>query len=713
MFCRSIRENTAHEPGDRPATVTGIAEGDARQMVCVPAVFLFPFTGCFHWLIEAEFGSVRSLHFLIRYCAFSTLVAGYVLAEDTLIPPTIVVTAPPIAADDIDTEFQSGRVSVIDRSEFDGDVATVADVLKRETGVQIRSLGGLGSFSTVNVRGASSSQVNIYLDGILLNGAYGGTVDLSQILLSSVEQIEVYRGNVPVQLGKSGIGGAINIKTRRSQDEPKRQVSVSAGSFDTQKLSGVLNQGFDHGSVLFSAEYLRSDNDFPFRNNNLTPENPNDDFDERRNNAGIEQLAGILSGEYRFSELWSVNYALQVSDKDQGIPEASNSADSSASLSTEFALAHLKLNHNFNSNTRFSYSIYGSEKQELFDDSESRIDVDRDREKATTDTGGLSFQASHGIGSHLYNVNFEWQQQQLDLEDLLSSDGTGEFDRSEILFAIQDEWLNGSGEVMINGAVRYVYVDDQYDYLDQSLNEINDSNSDHYYSVQTCILWMLSDQWQLRSNLSRDIRIPELDEKFGDRGVFQGNEELVEETAINFDLGARYQDESLDASITYFFRDLDNGIVINYNSRGVGQAENIDQARIHGLELELQYEFTDALQLIYKSTSQNSENLSNNADRRGKPLSGLYEFSAYLAPEFKHQNFKYRAEFIYQSGGNYDSAGEAPMPDFNQVNLIMAWAGKTRGLEVNLENVGDQQVEYFNRFPGPGRRIYITYKQQF
>ncbi|MBN64178.1 MAG: hypothetical protein CME20_22695 [Gemmatimonadetes bacterium] len=48
-------------------------------------------------------------------------------------------------------------------------MTNLADTLRDQTGVQIRQSGGLGSNSAVSIRGSSSKQVQVYLDGMLLN----------------------------------------------------------------------------------------------------------------------------------------------------------------------------------------------------------------------------------------------------------------------------------------------------------------------------------------------------------------------------------------------------------------------------------------------------------------------------------------------------------------------------------------------------------------
>src|SRR5947209_8138123 len=60
-------------------------------------------------------------------------------------------------------------VTVIDVGGSAQEVRTLAETLAESAGVQVRSLGGLGAYSAVSIRGSSSAQVAVFLDGVPLN----------------------------------------------------------------------------------------------------------------------------------------------------------------------------------------------------------------------------------------------------------------------------------------------------------------------------------------------------------------------------------------------------------------------------------------------------------------------------------------------------------------------------------------------------------------
>ena len=108
----------------------------------------------------------------------------------------------------------SAFATVIDARALDDRFATVEEVLDQVPGVRVRRFGGIGSYSTASIRGSKSEQVLILLDGVRLNSAQLGSVDLSTIPLRQVDRIEVLRGGGSARFGSDAESGVISITTR-------------------------------------------------------------------------------------------------------------------------------------------------------------------------------------------------------------------------------------------------------------------------------------------------------------------------------------------------------------------------------------------------------------------------------------------------------------------------------------------------------------------
>ena len=67
----------------------------------------------------------------------------------------------------------------------------LADLVARVEGVHVNSYGGLGAFSTATIRGSSSSQVQVVLDGVPLTSARDGMTNLGLIPLQVLDHARV------------------------------------------------------------------------------------------------------------------------------------------------------------------------------------------------------------------------------------------------------------------------------------------------------------------------------------------------------------------------------------------------------------------------------------------------------------------------------------------------------------------------------------------
>ncbi len=102
----------------------------------------------------------------------------------------------------------------------------VSDLLRQTPGVTVVRNGGVGTATSVNIRGADSDQTVALIDGIKLNdpSSPGGGFNFGGLLIGNISRIEVLRGAQSVLWGSQSIGGVVNLITR----QPTEQLSVNA-----------------------------------------------------------------------------------------------------------------------------------------------------------------------------------------------------------------------------------------------------------------------------------------------------------------------------------------------------------------------------------------------------------------------------------------------------------------------------------------------------
>ena len=115
---------------------------------------------------------------------------------------------------------------------------TVADSLERVPGVNITRYGAFGSQAGVSIRGASTNQVLVLLDGRPVGGSQLGGVDLSSFVATGIERIEVVEGPGATLYGTGAVGGVVNLITGKGRSAYLHpQVDLGIGSYGDRFVS--------------------------------------------------------------------------------------------------------------------------------------------------------------------------------------------------------------------------------------------------------------------------------------------------------------------------------------------------------------------------------------------------------------------------------------------------------------------------------------------
>ena len=131
----------------------------------------------------------------------------------------------------------------------------ITEILKFYSGIQVRSLysGIDGINSTIDMRGlgeASSSNFLMLLNGRKLNDLDMGGINFSNIPLSSIDRIEIIRGNSAGTIyGSGAIGGAINIVTKDSS-EVSDIINLSYGSYNSMSVDFTTSASLDESTSM-------------------------------------------------------------------------------------------------------------------------------------------------------------------------------------------------------------------------------------------------------------------------------------------------------------------------------------------------------------------------------------------------------------------------------------------------------------------------------
>lgn len=626
---------------------------------------------------------------------------------------------------DVNLDSTPSFYSLITRKEFEGKVESLGEVIEKEVGVQVRQAGGLGSFSTVSLRGSSSDQVLVFLDGILLNDASGGGVDLSTISLSDVESIEIFRGATPASFGKSSIGGVVNIRTLRPQKGIHGNVTAGYGSFDTWKLSGFLNNKPGRWDYLVSADYLKSKNDFEFLNDKGTSWNPKDDRIENRHNAQFRENNFLGKVGYDLAETTRIDFMDQWFSKDQGLPTWNNSKLAKTSFETDRNIASVKLTANdlgpyhFNTITFLDYT----HKVEEYDDSEGQVGLGKQLNRYTTDRFGGHCIVDWHTDWNTLSFMLDAQRETYAPEDLLNpGNHINESSRDSFSIGLQDSVYLFHERAILTPAVRYTQIhDERMSAVNMwGASQKNSTVNEGAWNPQLGLKCRLLDGLTLKTNIGQYVREPSFFELFGDWGFFVGNPDLKPEKGTNFDAGieARWPVndkvvQNIAFSLDYFHNTVTDLITRVYDARGVGKSVNISSSLIKGVEASIKVDLLNHFRLIANATSQDPVQESKIEAFNGNILPGRFQKSYLGRFEAFYGPAKVYGEYLIEKGLFYDSANLLEAANKRVINVGASFVIRSFTVTIEVKNVGNDQYEDFNGYPMPGRAGYLTVQYKF
>jgi vitamin B12 transporter len=140
----------------------------------------------------------------------------------------------------------------------------VEDALRYIPGVDIQRSGSLGKTTSLRIRGSSTSQVQVLVDGMRVKSPTLGEADLSDLTLDAIDRIEIVRGPQAALHGADAIGGVVNIITKKGQGPIHGSAWVEGGSYGTFREQ--LNVQGAYGGFNFNLSGTRWDTDGQFPN---------------------------------------------------------------------------------------------------------------------------------------------------------------------------------------------------------------------------------------------------------------------------------------------------------------------------------------------------------------------------------------------------------------------------------------------------------------
>jgi iron complex outermembrane receptor protein len=642
-------------------------------------------------------------------------------------------------------------VTVVNVDERRGETISAAEALAETVGVTVKSLGGLGSFASVSLRGAPSGETQILLDGVPVSRLAASSFDLGTIDLRDFGEADVYRGGVPLDLGGAALGGAVNFVTRLGEG-PDGPVSVEVGGGSWLAREARISWGrtlSGGGGVKIGIGYTGAKDDFSFYDDNGTPLTTGDDFTGTRKNNGYDQVDLFERARIRFDKT-TLEGGARLTSRSQGVPGPSGASATDASLGTLRAGADFAFHRDGKVSTNARVWVLGERIN--WSDPKGQISLSPESERSTSISTGLGLAFGRALGTHQLlgadlDGTFEtFSESPIDVMTGTANAGpSASGTRAGGAVSLGDQIVLGRAEdVVLEPAVRLDLLATRGAGATMPgagvPSAVPGSRDDVYASPRLGARWKVTDALSLKGNVGRYFRPPTVLELFGDQGFVIGNPQLVPETGTTGDVGfvfappPRGKLQHVVVEYAFFVSRPHDLIAMLPTSGRTIRARNLGDADIAGHELAVSLEIAPLFKLTANYTFTGTEQRSPLASLDGKQLPGRPQHEANLRADvvrmIAHKPAGAWLEATLATGNFLDEGNVEPVPPRALLGAGVKYE-PMQGLAVTVEakNLLDERVQGVTvpgssysipravsdvlGYPLPGRSFYTTVSYSF
>ncbi|MBB3859591.1 vitamin B12 transporter [Novosphingobium hassiacum] len=563
----------------------------------------------------------------------------------------------------------------------------VIDLLRSVPGITVTSNGGLGTSTSVSIRGADSDQTVALIDGVKLNdpSTPGGGFNFGNLLTGNIERIEVVRGSQSVLWGSQAIGGVVNIVTRTPTEAIAVNAAAEYGWRDTARVVGNVSGKFGPVSASVGAGYLRTDGFSTFNEARGGKERD-----------GYRNFGANAKFSVALSDAISVDLRSWYSDGKVGIdgfPAPTFSfGDTPEFARTKELVGYAGLNAALldgRFRNRFAYTLTDTRRR--------NIDL----------TGGAELETFNAKGR---NERFEYQGN-IDLIETVGATFGAETEKSSFRTSSY-----GSSFSHAEARINSVYGQLSAKPISGLTLSAGLRNDDHtIFGGKTTfsaggVFTPNEGGTTLRASYGEGFKTPSLFQLFSE----YGNTALVPESSQGWDAGVtqRLLDGKIEVGATWFHRDSRNliafisctvpltGICIGHAN---GTYDNVAKARAQGLEFALTLKPVEALRVQANYGYVDATNVATGRDLARRP-----RHSVNTSLDYDWAFGLKTGATITHVGASFDNASNTrKLSGYVLVDLRAAFP-VTRHIELygRIENLLNEQYETSFRYGTPRRAAY-------
>ncbi|MBY9068186.1 TonB-dependent receptor [Hyphomonas sp. WL0036] len=550
-------------------------------------------------------------------------------------------------------------ISAQDLEKLDFDFAL--DAVATAPGVTINQNGAFGGSASVRIRGASSGQTLVLIDGVPVGdpSTTDGSFNFAYLDTANIERIEVLKGPQSTLWGSNAIGGVVSVVTRQPETGFGGSAFAEYGSFNTFRGGASIEGANEAGDFRFSASGITTDGLSKADKKNGNSE------DDAYESATVSAKGGLnLPNSARLQATILYNQAESEYDR------FSSGAQGSVADGDE-----VTENETLSGNVSLKLPLMDGRFENLFLIGYSDIT----RENFTN--GAQSYFAEGDRTLYRYQGTFAIN------------------DANKVSFGAEREETTANGDAAsIDGLFAlYELKPGENLTLTAGVRQDDDNRFGSETTARVAAAWSVTDGVTIRSSWGQGFKAPSLFQTTyicTFCGLSEPNADLKPETSEAFDIGLEWRsaDGRAAAGVTYFDQDTENLIDFSYTAG----YDNIARVESKGVELFASYVLASWLSVSGNYTYIDAE------DGDGNELTRLPEHSGNVSLAFDPDGPFSGAVLVRYNGDEANTNGTT-LKGWTRVDLTGRYAINERvELYGRVENLFDKHYQQILGYGTPG-----------
>lgn len=607
----------------------------------------------------------------------------------------------------------------------------VAEALNLIPGVATTAGAGNRNETLISIRGFNRWQVPLLMDGIRLYLPADNRIDFDRFLTPDLSEIQVSKGYVSVINGPDGMGGAINLVTRRPVKRFESEVRVSASIDNSGDYSGntvYANVGSRQEAFYFQLSVEQRDSDHWRLSRDFTPTVAEDGGRRDHTSKKDERVNMKLGFTPNSTDEYSFNFMWQGGEK-HGIGSVTGTSTISSwdwpkwDAWSLYWLSHTQLDSKTWLKTRAYYNKFENTLAAytnptlLVQNFTSYYDDNAKGGSVELGTDHLAQQTLKVAAHYRRDEHTEWQTthatnftepEQTTVEDTFSlalEDTWHVTPRLDLVGGISRDWRKTRKVEEFSGGVLF----------EQPRADRNATN------YQTAAIYRYSDTGKAHLSYSDRIRFPTMFERFSSRfGGAISNPWLEPERARNVEIG--FSDvlrPGLRGEFTVFHsrvKDAIQSVPIVFNGTNQTQSQNVGEATFKGYEIALLAALGPRLDVggNYSYTDTDIDNPNNPEDRLTTvPLHKALVYAKWqptdalrVVPSIEYASDRWSTRAV---GNGYVKTGKYALLGLKlEYRLTPEW-----DVSVTGRNLLDRNYAVVDGYPQEGRSFIVASRLRF